>query len=179
MERGRPRARAPVSAVAAASAAGAARGARALTGSSRARAGARAGARLDSAGAGSRSHARAAARGSQVRAARGVREHAGARRRRRRCCSPHCISGWTTGHSSSAAVGGHELVAPGRVGAALDEPALDERASRAVSTARGMSRCAWRSVKRRTPKKRSRRISSVQRSPTTSSERASAQVWPS
>ena len=43
---------------------------------------------------------------------------------------------------------------------------------RSVSTALGMSRCAAKSANRRTPRKQSRRISSVHRSPTTSKSRA-------
>ena len=66
---------------------------------------------------------------------------------------------------------------PGAYGRRSTRPWSTSVASRALSTARGMSRWAWSSPKRRTPKNRSRRISSVQRSPTTSSARASAQVW--
>ena len=60
-------------------------------------------------------------------------------------------------------------------GVRASSPASTSAASRWVSTAREMFRCVWKSVNRRTPKKQSRRISSVQRSPTSSSARASEQ----
>src|SRR5919206_1703198 len=56
-------------------------------------------------------------------------------------------------------------------------PSSTRRWRRSVSTLRAMPRSAWKSSKRRTPRKASRITSSVQRSPRTSSARAMEQFW--
>ena len=69
-------------------------------------------------------------------------------------------------------------VCPWPPSARASTPASVSELSRSDSTARGMFRWAAKSPNRRTPKKLSRRISSVQRSPTISSARASEHCCP-
>ena len=88
--------------------------------------------------------------------------------------SPHWVSANSAGHTASP-LGVSVYSSRPPCGVRTSRPSSTSPASRSVRTALEMPRWCWKSLKRRTPKKQSRRISSVQRSPTISSERASEQ----